>query len=300
MDGEQFQFGALFDKLAQHKHEAIPLARAELARHLPESADENQKEALAKRQTNAAVTLLKFGAPDDVWPLFKFTPDPRVRSYVTHWVGPLGVDPLSFVQRLDVEPDVTARRALVLTLGQFSEAQLPASQRQTVIGKLLEVYEHEPDAGLHAAAEWLLRKWQQGPRIEALLEQLKSDEKHLPARTDGKRQWYVNSHKMTFMLVDARQDWFLMGAPESDPDHILDEAPHRVHIGRRLAVAACEVTKSEFDRFRKARPHVPDMSLKAYGKTDDSPQLAPSWYEAAEYCNWLSEQEGIPKAQWCY
>jgi formylglycine-generating enzyme required for sulfatase activity len=25
-----------------------------------------------------------------------------------------------------------------------------------------------------------------------------------------------------------------------------------------------------------------------------------SWYEAAAYCNWLSEQDGIPKAQWCY
>ena len=25
-----------------------------------------------------------------------------------------------------------------------------------------------------------------------------------------------------------------------------------------------------------------------------------SWYDAAAYCNWLSEQEGIPKEQWCY
>ena len=25
-----------------------------------------------------------------------------------------------------------------------------------------------------------------------------------------------------------------------------------------------------------------------------------SWYVAAAYCNWLSEQEGLPKDQWCY
>jgi formylglycine-generating enzyme required for sulfatase activity len=25
-----------------------------------------------------------------------------------------------------------------------------------------------------------------------------------------------------------------------------------------------------------------------------------SWYIAAEYCNWLSEQEGLPRDQWCY
>ncbi len=25
-----------------------------------------------------------------------------------------------------------------------------------------------------------------------------------------------------------------------------------------------------------------------------------TWYQAAKYCNWLSEQEGIPAEQWCY
>ncbi len=25
-----------------------------------------------------------------------------------------------------------------------------------------------------------------------------------------------------------------------------------------------------------------------------------TWYSAANYCNWLSEQEGLPKDQWCY
>jgi formylglycine-generating enzyme required for sulfatase activity len=35
-------------------------------------------------------------------------------------------------------------------------------------------------------------------------------------------------------------------------------------------------------------------------RSDDSPMIAMNWYEAAWYCNWLSEQEGIPKEQWCY
>jgi formylglycine-generating enzyme required for sulfatase activity len=25
-----------------------------------------------------------------------------------------------------------------------------------------------------------------------------------------------------------------------------------------------------------------------------------TWYQAAEYCNWLSKEEGIPKEEWCY
>ena len=40
--------------------------------------------------------------------------------------------------------------------------------------------------------------------------------------------------------------------------------------------------------------------LKSQVRTDDSPMVGMSWYEAAGYCNWLSEQEGILEEQWCY
>ena len=99
---------------------------------------------------------------------------------------------------------MTIRRALVLTLGEFTETQLSAAQRQPLIEKLLAVYENEPDAGLHGAAEWLLRKWGQGKRLEAVVEKLKSDEKQLQARkSTDKRQWYVNTQRQTFVIVDA-------------------------------------------------------------------------------------------------
>ena len=32
----------------------------------------------------------------------------------------------------------------------------------------------------------------------------------------------------------------------------------------------------------------------------DSPQVWMTWYEAAEYCNWLSDKEGIEPEQWIY
>ena len=35
-------------------------------------------------------------------------------------------------------------------------------------------------------------------------------------------------------------------------------------------------------------------------RTDDSPQTGVTWYVAAEYCNWLSEKDGIPPDQHCY
>jgi hypothetical protein len=32
----------------------------------------------------------------------------------------------------------------------------------------------------------------------------------------------------------------------------------------------------------------------------NEPVLEVSWFQAAQFCNWLSKQENIPKEQWCY
>jgi formylglycine-generating enzyme required for sulfatase activity len=301
-DSEQFQFPVVFDKLARYKDEAIGHAQAELTKHPSENATESLKELLAKRQANVAVAMFRLGTPQKVWPLLKFSPDPRVRSYVIHWISPLGADTQAIVQRLDAEPDVTIRRALVLTLGQFTDTQFSAVQRQPLIEKLTGVYENEPDAGLHGAVEWLLRKWDQGKRLEAVLDKLKSDDKHLQARkTSDIRQWYVSTQIQTFVIVNAGE--FLMGSPESEPGRRPDEVRHRCRIGRRFAISAHEVTKSQYRTFQQAVKGF-DLAnndqLRRYVRTDDSAQTDMTWYEAAHYCDWLSEQENIPRDQWCY
>ena len=65
------------------------------------SIHEEAKEKLAKRQANAAVALLKMNQPEKVWPLLKHSPDPRVRSYLIHRLGPLGQTPGRSSKRLE-------------------------------------------------------------------------------------------------------------------------------------------------------------------------------------------------------
>jgi len=40
--------------------------------------------------------------------------------------------------------------------------------------------------------------------------------------------------------------------------------------------------------------------LPVYTGAPDLPVVGISWFQAAAYCNWLSESEGIDEAQWCY
>jgi serine/threonine protein kinase/formylglycine-generating enzyme required for sulfatase activity len=301
-DAELFQFPELFGKLTAHKEQAVARAQKELAKRPPKNAADWQKEDLATRQANAAVALLRLGSSDEVWPTLKFTPDPRARSDIIHWLGPLGVDPQPIIQRLDSEPDVTIRRALVLSLGGFTESQLSIAERQPICHKLLAIYENEPDAGLHGAAEWLLRKWGQAKRMDEVVETLKGDEKRLQnRRSSDKRRWYINTQKQTFVIIDAGE--FLMGSPPSEPEASTVADVHHRRIGRRFAISGHELTKAQFRVFSqtsKGASLATHPELREIVRNDESPQTPITWYEAAHYCDWLSEQENIPRDQWCY
>ena len=66
-------------------------------------------------------------------------------------------------------------------------------------------------------------------------------------------------------------------------------------VERRFAIATKEVTVEQFLRFR--RKHAV-ATQPASGP--DYPVNVVTWYDAAAYCRWLSEQEGIPEDQMCY
>src|SRR5262249_33440533 len=122
-----------------------------------------QRDALAQRQANAAVALLRLGRPERVWPLFRHTTYPDLRTHLVHRTGPLGADVRLLLGRLGAEQDPSARQALILALGEFRTEQLPVGLRAAWTARLLRWYREDPDPGLHAAVDWLLRHGTDGP-----------------------------------------------------------------------------------------------------------------------------------------
>ena len=115
------------------------------------------------------------------------------------------------------------------------------------------------------------------------------------------------------MVVIRNPSEFVMGSPDDEQGRTSDETLHRVLIPRSFAVASKEVRVVQFQRFLEANPKLelryPDATkdprrgsavLRSNSPEDDCPQIAITWYEAAQYCNWLSQQEGIPKSEWVY
>jgi formylglycine-generating enzyme required for sulfatase activity len=242
-----------------------------------------------RRQANLAVTAMRLGRPDWLWPLLKASPDPITRTYIIHRLALLGAAPKALIRQVDGEADVSIAQALLLSLGEFAEDRLTSETKERMLPRLLRSYRDDPDPGIHAAAEWLLRRWGQAHELN------KIDSELATGKIEGDRQWYVNAQKQTLVVIRGPVE-FEMGAPAAEEDRSTYETLHRCRIGRTYAMATKEVTVEQYQRFEPNFGH--DQMQRCPEPT--CPILGVKWYEAVAYCNWLSAQEGLPADQRCY
>jgi formylglycine-generating enzyme len=110
---------------------------------------------------------------------------------------------------------------------------------------------------------------------------------------------FVNSIGMEFVRIESGS--FMMGQKDGGD---WDEKPeHRVTITRPFWMAVTEITNSQYEEFdpehRKLRGKL------GLSKLDDEAVVFVSWYEAVEFCEWLSKKEHksyrLPtEAEWEY
>jgi len=335
---EATQFAALAGPVGKLFDEVAPLLEAEIATTLPADlpAAAPEREVLAVRQAKGAAILLRFGRSQRVWPLLVHSPDPRVRSHLIHLVGPFGVDPALLVERLGAEGDVSAKRALVLALGEMAAALPPDSPRRgvlhdTLVPVLQTIYAADPDPGLHAAAEWSLRQlgerqwiwgriqeWRKA-RSDASPARRPDGPPALPATaaapagpassrsaTSVTPAWIVNGQGQTLVVVPGPVV-FSTGSPTSEDGHQDDEQQRGTRIAAPYAISATPVTRSQYRRVigapEEMGPYLAEMLLgidAAEKEGDDLPMVGITWFEAAAFCNELWRIEKRPEDQLVY
>jgi formylglycine-generating enzyme required for sulfatase activity len=169
------------------------------------------------------------------------------------------------------------------------------------VTEFLAAYADDPDPGVHGAVAWFLRaagREEIAPRLAEL------DQRFATGEREGQRLWYVNRRLQTFTVLPGPHE-LMMGTPVAEPacpgeppngleSH--GEPCHLRRIPRSFAIGVKPVTVAEVIRCF-GQDFVVDTR---YTPTEDCPALAVTWFQAAEYCNWLSDQEGIPEEQWCY
>ena len=242
-------------------------------------ASAKERITVAKKRASIGTALMIMGQEENVWPLLKHQPDPTVRTFLMDRLGQAGVEASSLISRLQAESDPSIKRAIILSLGEFSSDRLPQTERRELLPRLLQMYRDDLDPGIHGAVQWLLRQWQ-GAKALAEIEAALAT-----GKVEGKRRWLINRQGQTMVVIPMPPPFWMGEGGQR----------HRRAIERTFAIAATEVTVAQFRKF------APDHHFNsAMAPTPDCPANELSWFDAAAYCNKLSAAEGLPPHQWCY
>jgi serine/threonine protein kinase/formylglycine-generating enzyme required for sulfatase activity len=256
--------------------------------------DQGHRAQMEQRKIAAAIVLLRLSCPDAVWPLIASDGSAGICSAILCRLSAYQVSPGLFTERLRL-PSPAGFLALIQAVGEFARAgMLDSSATTHVRNQLLRLYANHPDPGIHSMCEWSLRMLGAANEMTAVILE------YADGNPRGGRNWYVTRAgtqgdtvcPLTMMLLPGGE--FDMGSPLGEPGREATEVMHRRLIPRRIAVSSSEVSRGLFNQFLRATDRLEqpgDAQLPAAGVTV---------FQAMEFCNWLSEQEGIEREHWGY
>jgi serine/threonine protein kinase/formylglycine-generating enzyme required for sulfatase activity len=241
--------------------------------------------ATAAARSRAAAALIALDTPNAPagraeYSELQLAPDPSRRTALVDWLVQSKVDAGVLANRLEIEPDASVERQLLQALGALGDGKPPAGITAPFLSRLKTLYRDHPDPGIHSSLAYLLRRWGMGSDVKLI-------DAALAGKPPGGRGWYVNSAGMTMVIV--------VPGNELPPSLGLSELPNR------FAIAATETPLALFQEFdpshdiRRREEHAEPANTGT-----DLPADVVSYFDAARFCNWLSEREHLPPDEWCY
>ena len=253
-DAEFWQFELMREELGDLNSESFLSTLRETIQEIPADETPVARGRTALRVATAAAVLAGQGNAGEIRHLLRRDPNPTIRSNLIHRFHEFDVPIETIVQlviRSESDPGILA--GLLMALGEYEQPSI--NVQNALRTKVVRIYQNHPDPGVHSAAEWLLRKWQDDQTIEELLN----------TREEFSGQWRVNSAGITMVRIDGR----------SDPS-----------IGRVFEVATMEVSRQQYHEFEPKKHFIKDTC-----PTPSCPIGIITWYDAVDYCQWLSESE---------
>jgi formylglycine-generating enzyme required for sulfatase activity len=244
-------------------------------------------DARERRRANALVLVWRLGDAEPALKALSRSGDPGLRAWLIELLAPLGVSSDSLWEQARNAKDNRVRQALILAIGQSAIQNSDRIDLPRLIPEIAKTYREDPNAGVHSACAWLLKT-----RLDsgAIVTEIGS----APLPISEARQWFVGANAHCFVVLRGPVT-FTMGSAPGELLREPDEDLHDVRLEHSFAIADQEVSVAQFRQFR------PDQFVhQRFSATEDCPMNNVSWFDAASYCRWLSEREGIAEDQMCY
>jgi formylglycine-generating enzyme required for sulfatase activity/tRNA A-37 threonylcarbamoyl transferase component Bud32 len=240
------------------------------------------------KKSRYAIVALQLGDPTAAQEALALRGDPMDRAAFietyANWHGELRRN-LRLLRDTD---DEAFRSGMCTALGAIPREELDSAEIDVVTESLIEIFRHAPDGGTHSASAWALARFGRTlPPIERT------------SSAPSGRRWFVNRQGMTLVEVPAGE--FEMGLPQAESDELpLSTPQHHVRLANRFYVGAYEVTQGQYQEIMGINPsHFSEHgagkgSVAAGGDTRQYPVEMVTWFDAVDFCNKLSDKEGLP------
>ncbi len=299
VEAEPDEFRLLLPALQPHATKILPRLASiagettsieELSKGLPVQTKhdiEATYDASEHRRANALALMWRLGDPEPTLTALQRGKDAAVRAWLIELLAPLGVSTDALCAQAKAATDSGVRQALLLAIGQAPHQNPRGEVSESLVTQIVKVYHDDPDASVHSACAWLLKTHLNHAAMVTEFE-------NSPQATSERRQWFVGTNGHSFVLLRGPMT-FTMGSPPAELLREPDEDLHDGRIEHSFAMSAEEVTVQQYRRYSQHH-----FVHQQFSPTEDCPMNNVSWFDAASYCRWLSEQEGIPEAEMCY
>ncbi len=181
----------------------------------------------------------------------------------------------------DSSKPLSMRRACAQALALYPEKRMVPSEAMRFQDLIEQSPKNIEDPGLRSAIEAICIRWRMAvPNWQEAKDELRT--------RDGQR-----------LVVLHPSSPFLRGSFANEPGRDRKkETLHPVQLRHSFALSDREIT---MEKFRKLLPELrTDQGFADYAKTEDSPAINVTYFDAAKYCRLLSELEGIAESDMCY
>ncbi len=279
----------------------IEIAAFEPRPHLAEKS----RVELGRRRALAAISLIKLGFWEHSLPAFKANGDPESMMQFAIHARDLGLTSQDLVRGL-YSADEKVRLGCLLALGRFPLDQIVDADR--LVEMLQRTCRTELRSSIHAASNWLLQKWGKEMDPKGL-----STDRQPPVFEHARpREWFtltIDEEAMTFVTFGPGR--FQMGSSETEELRQTDEKYRWVHLTRPFAVGDREITVGQWQRFLADQSFKRAVSIdsKAWQERDKRtakywepwrPAYHVTWFEAVDFCRWLTLRAGMSEEDQCY
>jgi formylglycine-generating enzyme required for sulfatase activity len=253
-----------------------------------------QDDSTEQGRARCAVALLRLNDYAAARHVLDHGHEPIARNYAIHGLRDGGIPPERIHQWLESETNPSVRQALLLGVGTYEPREISETLTDQITQSAARSFQEDPNAGVHSAAEWLLRRWNHSPLV-ATIEREVSNRPAAWAVSASERNWYVDAAGNTFIVFRGPNS-VLMGG------HGKDYPRRDVVLDHSFAICSMEVSIGQFAEFAAEHPgrYFPMVFAGQESPEKSAPRSFLSWYWAALYCNWLSRRENLPPEEWCY